>query len=189
MCYNAIITPAYEISVITASYYPRVLNSQVHWVQSSMAILIDGHNLIGKIPGLSLDDPDDEEKLLVRLRAYRARTGKRLVVYFDPGIAYQSPARWSQGGISVRQAGTGHRADELMIRDLGRHQNPRELTVVTSDRAIQSVARQHDARVIDSASFATELRRPRVEDDAPDISPLSEDEVQEWLAIFGGSDG
>ena len=56
-----------------------------------MAIMIDGHNLIGKIPGLSLDDPDDEEKLLVRLRAYRARTGKRLVVYFDPGIVYQFP--------------------------------------------------------------------------------------------------
>lgn len=154
-----------------------------------MAILIDGHNLIGKIPGLSLDDPDDEEKLLLRLRAYRARTGKRLVVYFDPGITYQSPARWSQGGISVQQVGTGHRADELMIRDLRRHQNPRELTVVTSDRAIQNVARQCDARVIDSASFATELNRPRVEDDASDASPLSEDEVQEWLAIFGGSDG
>jgi len=156
-----------------------------------MAILIDGHNLIGKIPGLGLDDPDDEEKLLVRLRAYRARTGKRLVVYFDPGIAYQSPARWSQGGISVRQAGSGRRADELMISDICRHQNPRELTVVTSDRAIQSVARQHDARVIDSASFAMELGRPRVGDDASDTSTssLSEDEVQEWLAIFGGSDG
>ena len=154
-----------------------------------MAILIDGHNLIGKIPGLSLGDPDDEEKLLVRLRAYRARTGKRLVVYFDPGITYQSPARWSQGGISVRQAGTGRRADELMISDLRRHQNPRELIVVTSDWDIQSVARQHDARVIDSASFAMELERPRVEDGASDTSPLSEDEVQEWLAIFGGSDG
>ena len=26
-------------------------------------IILDGHNLIGRLPGMSLDDPDDEEKL------------------------------------------------------------------------------------------------------------------------------
>jgi predicted RNA-binding protein with PIN domain len=152
-----------------------------------MTILIDGHNLIGKIPGLRLDDPHDEEELLLRLRAYRARTGKRLVVYFDPGAAYQSPARQSKGGISVRQAGTGQRADDLMIRELRRHRNPRELTVVTSDRAIQSVARQQDARVVDSATFAAELNRPPQKKEATDMPPLSDEEIQEWLAIFGKS--
>jgi predicted RNA-binding protein with PIN domain len=153
-----------------------------------MAILIDGHNLIGKILDLRLDDPDDEEQLLIRLRAYRARTGKRLVVYFDPGVTYQSPARWSKGGISVRQAGTGQHADDLIIRDLRRHHNPRELTVVTSDRAIQKVAQQHHARVIDAATFAGELSHPQKEEDAPEMPPLPEEEIQEWLAIFGKSD-
>ena len=153
-----------------------------------MAILIDGHNLIGKILDLRLDDPDDEEQLLIRLRAYRARTGKRLVVYFDPGVTYQSPARRSKGGISIRQAGTGQRADDLIIRDLRRHHNPRELTVVTSDRAIQKVAQQHHARVIDAATFAGELSRPPKEEDTPEMPPLPEEEIQEWLAIFGQSD-
>ena len=153
-----------------------------------MAILIDGHNLIGKIPDLRLDDPDDEEQLLVRLRAYRARTGKRLVVYFDPGLTYQSPARRSKGGISVRQAGTGQRADDLIIRDLRRHHNPRELTVVTSDRAIQNAAQQQHARVIEAATFAGELSLPRKEEDSLETPPLLEEEIQEWLAIFGQSD-
>jgi predicted RNA-binding protein with PIN domain len=152
-----------------------------------MAILIDGHNLIGKLPGIGLDDPNDEEELLIRLRAYRARTGKRLVVYFDPGIAYQSSARWSKGGIDVRQAGTGRRADDLMIRDLSLHRNPRELTIVTSDLAIQRAARQHNARVIDSAAFALELSHSPEETDTLDKPPLQEEEVQEWLAIFGQS--
>ena len=125
-----------------------------------MAILIHGHNLIGKIPSLRLDDPQDEEKLLLRLRAYRARTGKHLVVYFDPGVIYQSPARQLKGGISIRQAGSGQRADDLLMRDLRRHRNPRELTVVTSDRAIQSAARECQARVMDAAAFAAELSRP-----------------------------
>jgi predicted RNA-binding protein with PIN domain len=153
-----------------------------------MAILIDGHNLIGKMPELRLDDPTDEEKLLIRLRAYRAHTGKRLVVYFDPGVTYQSPARRSKGGISVRQAGTGQRADDLMIQDISRHHNPSELTVVTSDHAIQKVARQYGARVVDSSTFAAELSHPPEKDDTSEVPPLSEEEIEEWLAIFGQSD-
>jgi predicted RNA-binding protein with PIN domain len=153
-----------------------------------MAILIDGHNLIGKMPDLRLDDPADEAKLLVRLRAYRAHTGKHLVVYFDPGITYQSPAHRSEGGISIRQAGTGQQADDLMMRDISRHHNPSELTVVTSDHAIQQVARQHGARVVDSATFAAELSRPPEKDDVSKTRPLSEEEIEEWLAIFGQSD-
>jgi len=153
-----------------------------------MATLIDGHNLIGKLPDIRLGDPDDEEQLLIRLRGYRARTGQRLVVYFDPGATYQSPARRSKGGISVRQAGTGQRADDLIIRDLRRHHNPRELTVVTSDRAIQNVAQQHQARVIDAATFAGELSCPPKKEDTRETPPLPEEEVQEWLAVFGQSD-
>ena len=153
-----------------------------------MAVLIDGHNLIGKIPGLRLDDPDDEGKLLVRLRAYRARTGKHLTVYFDPGVSYQSPARRSSGGISIRHAGSGQRADDLIIRDLRRHHNTRELTVVTSDHAIQEVARQHNAQVVDAATFAGELSRQPEKEDTFDSPPLPEDEIREWLAIFGQSD-
>jgi predicted RNA-binding protein with PIN domain len=153
-----------------------------------MTLLIDGHNLIGRIPDLHLDDPEDEEKLLIRLRSYRARTGKRLVVYFDPGITYQLPASKSQGGITVRRAGTGQRADDLMVRDLRRHPNPRELAIVTADRAIQSLARQYGTQVIDSASFAAELSRPPEAKAASEMPSLSEDEIQEWLAIFGQSD-
>ena len=33
-----------------------------------MLYLIDGHNLIGQMPGLSLDDPHDEAKLVERLK-------------------------------------------------------------------------------------------------------------------------
>lgn len=155
---------------------------------SGMALLIDGHNLIGKISDLRLDDPDDEEKLLIRLRAYRARTGKRLVIYFDPGVSYQSPARESKGGITVRQAGTGRRADQLILRDLRRHPNPRELMVVSSDRAIQNAARKQGARVIDSTTFAAELSRSPAKDGLSEMPPLSEEEIQEWLGIFRQSD-
>ncbi len=34
-----------------------------------MHYLIDGHNLIAQISDISLDDPDDEAKLVLRLEA------------------------------------------------------------------------------------------------------------------------
>jgi predicted RNA-binding protein with PIN domain len=168
-----------------------------------MTILVDGHNLIGQMTGVRLDDPDDEEQLLTRLRAYRARTGKPVVVYFDAGMAYRAPGRGSSGGINVRWAGTGQHADDLITRDVSRHPNPRELTVVTSDRALQSQARVRGARIVDSATFAAELnqpararrksrasRRSASEKDGPErgSQPLSEEEVRAWLAIMGESD-
>jgi hypothetical protein len=33
-----------------------------------MPFLIDGHNLIGALPDLDLDDPDDEARLVERLQ-------------------------------------------------------------------------------------------------------------------------
>ena len=47
-----------------------------------MPLLIDGHNLIAKLPSISLDDPHDETQLVELLRRYRARTGKRIQVIF-----------------------------------------------------------------------------------------------------------
>ncbi|MGC8880334.1 MAG: NYN domain-containing protein [Anaerolineae bacterium] len=100
-------------------------------------ILIDGHNLIGQMADLSLDDPNDEEELLSRLRTYRASTGAELAVYFDPGLTYRTPVRRIEAGITVYTAPYGHQADELILQAIRSEANPRQLTVVSSDRTIQ----------------------------------------------------
>ena len=155
-------------------------------------ILIDGHNLIGHMADLNLDDPDDEERLVGRLRAYRACVGGEMVVYFDPGLTYRSPARRSEVGITVRYAGLGRQADQLIVRDILGHARPQELTVVTSDHAIRQAARERGCRLLDSAAFAADMVRParrkirRVRSRAKaDHAPsLSKEEVKEWLQIF-----
>ncbi len=140
---------------------------------------------------------------MVLLRAFRARTGQPIVVYFDAGLAYQTPGRRSNGGVIVRWAGTGRRADDLIARDVSRHPNPRELTVVTSDRALQNRVRLAGARIRDAAAFAIELSRPagaRRKSKAHrrsisggrgvdrDSRHLTEAEVRTWLAIMGRRD-
>ena len=62
-----------------------------------MPILIDGHNLIGQMSDLSLADPDDEAKLLQRLRGYRNVANQPITVVFDSGSHYSLPQDRSCG--------------------------------------------------------------------------------------------
>ena len=46
-------------------------------------IIVDGHNLIPKIKGLSLKMLDDESELIQILQEYARLTRKKIEVYFD----------------------------------------------------------------------------------------------------------
>jgi predicted RNA-binding protein with PIN domain len=122
-----------------------------------MRWLIDGHNLIGQIPNLRLDDPNDEEKLLEHLRRYRAKTGHAITVVFDAGCGYRPASTKKQGGITVQFAPTGKTADQIIMGRLRRVKNPQAVMVVSSDRAVQQAARQAQVRVLNSGAFAAQL--------------------------------
>jgi predicted RNA-binding protein with PIN domain len=153
-----------------------------------MKWLIDGHNLIGQMPDLQLDDPDDEEKLLAYLRRYRARTGHTLTVVFDAGQSYQPAKTQKRGGITLQFVSQGQTADQVLIRRARRVKNPQAVTVVTSDRAVQQAAQQAGLRVVTSAAFAQQLLElsslSNTEEDSRANIRLTPDEVDEWLALF-----
>jgi predicted RNA-binding protein with PIN domain len=153
-----------------------------------MPLLIDGHNLIAKLPGISLDDPHDEAKLVERLRSYRARTGKRIVVVFDSGVLAGWSADLSGGGITVIFAAPGRPADWIIVERIRRARNPRGLVVVSSDREVTTVAEARGAQVMSAESFAAMLNAPPVVEDQADVK-LSPAEVEEWLHIFGADGG
>ena len=153
-----------------------------------MPLLIDGHNLIGRLPDLRLDDPQDEAKLVARLRAYHARTGKRVTVVFDHGLPGGRSRELSGGRVEVVFASTGHTADGILRERVRRARDPRGLTVVTSDRAVIAAARARGARVLRSEEFAAQLRAPRPVDDGEQDVHLSAKEVEEWLKVFEGGE-
>ncbi|MDY6878604.1 MAG: NYN domain-containing protein [Chloroflexota bacterium] len=163
--------------------------SSIHW-SLVMPLLIDGHNLIGRLPNLRLDDPDDEAKLVARLRAYCARTGKHATVIFDRGLPGGPSRELSGGGVKVVFAATGHTADGILRERVRRARDPRGLTVVTSDHEVIAVVQAGGARVKRSEEFAAQLSVPRsvgVEKEKKE-EDLSAEEVKEWLHIFGGVD-
>jgi predicted RNA-binding protein with PIN domain len=157
-----------------------------------MPLLIDGHNLIGQggLPGLRLDDPDDEAKLVVRLRTYFARTGKRVTVVFDHGLPGGRSWELSGGGVEVVFASASHTADSILRERIRQARDPRGLTVVTSDRQVIAAVQARGARVMRSEEFAAQLSTPRTLEtvEAERDVHLSAEEVKEWLRVFGEGD-
>jgi predicted RNA-binding protein with PIN domain len=151
-------------------------------------ILIDGHNLIGRMPAFSLQDPDDEAKLLRLLKSYRARTGKAITVVFDPGATYSLAETRREGGVDIIFARHGSSADAVIARHVAKSQNPQGWLVVTSDSDLASTVARQGARIISSEDFASELMELHdVQLNGGDVH-LSPEEVEAWLSLFEGQD-
>jgi hypothetical protein len=79
------------------------------------------------------------------------------------------------------------------MRRLRKLKNPQGTILVTSDRAVQQVARQFNVRVVEAREFAGQLLELSAPGQAPEAGSqadvhLSADEVEEWLDIFGRRD-
>ena len=157
-----------------------------------MAYLIDGHNLIPKLPGMDLGMVDDEMQLVETLQDFCRRRSKQVDVYFDNAQA---------GGLKVQKFGAvtahftraGIPADEAIRAHLGRlGREARNWSVVSSDRAVQGYARSARALVISSESFADMLslstENSHDEPAESDDPSLSSDEIEDWLRLFGDED-
>ena len=155
-----------------------------------MPYIIDGHNLIPKIPGLSLSDIDDENQLIKVLQEFCRRSRKKVEVYFDNAPPGQLRTR-NYGVVTARFVRAGQTADDAIRTRLERMgRAARNWSVVSSDRAVQASAKAAKAQVISSEVFAKEIIG--IEDDfleSGDLedSALSSDEVDDWLEIFGGN--
>jgi len=146
-------------------------------------IILDGHNLIGRLPGMSLDDPNDEEKLVRLLSQHRGRMGGGVLVVFDPGSGPGGSVR-SFGGIKVAYAPRGSTADSVILKHIERMKDPREALVVSSDGRLRSQARALGARVMSAEEFERRfLRSPRR---LPPEKPEGPVDLEEWMEIFGG---
>ena len=153
-------------------------------------LLIDGHNLIAQVPGLSLADPDDEQKLIVLLRKYAARRGARVLVVFDSGTAAHVGGKsndLSGGGVTSIFAGSHTIADRILMERIRELKKPGEWIVVSSDREVRQAASQRKMTVKSSQEFAALLLSPPKDNPPEQAAPektLSETEVDEWLRVF-----
>jgi predicted RNA-binding protein with PIN domain len=153
-----------------------------------MPYIIDGHNLIPHLPGLSLQDLDDEIGLLQVLGQFANMHRTKVEVYFDHAPAAQSRSinRGLVKAVFVRQSSTADNAIKARLSQLGK--KSKNWTVVSSDREIRAEARSIQSRVLTAPEFAELLRKgpaqkqfegEKTED--PDQANL---EVDYWMEQF-----
>jgi predicted RNA-binding protein with PIN domain len=116
-----------------------------------MPYLIDGHNLIGRHPRLSLADPDDERALLTLLASEARRTRRKMIIFFDRGQAGSRPQR--MGLLEVRFVSPPRSADQALLDYLRRVPDRRNWRVVTSDRQVATHARHLGASILSADEF------------------------------------
>lgn len=150
-----------------------------------MPFLIDGHNLIAALPDIELDDPDDEAKLVLKLRAWAGHERRKATIVFDGGVTGGLSRALSGGGLEVVFAAREHTiADRIIMERLRRLRDAPNWTVVSSDHEVLDAARRAGARVLTSQEFAVRLApAPRAPHEKPErVAPA---EVTEWLRVFG----
>src|SRR5262245_24144731 len=141
-----------------------------------MPYFLDGNNLIGLERGTARPSEEDrkafEAEIADRLRGKRMKA----TVFFDGSGGRDS----SLGSLTIRNSGS-ERADDLIVREIGRFREPREVIVVTADRELSRRARDAGASTISPEEFW--LRTGR----APAGERRSEQakvDVEEWLKYF-----
>lgn len=160
-----------------------------------MHYLIDGHNLIARMPGLSLKDPDDEAKLVALLRRWASADARRqITVIFDAGLPAGEARHLSGGSLKAVFAPNNSNADAVIIKRLEQITNPPEHTVVSSDNAVLAAAARKRVPTQRSEAFVQAMLNDRTFETrdreqkaaAQQEKPqASASEVQEWLEIFG----
>lgn len=153
-----------------------------------MPYIIDGHNLIPKIPNVHLQDIDDEVHLVKMLQEFCRIKRKQVEVYFDnapPG----SPSARNYGSVIARFIREGNTADQAIRRKLKRlGGEARNWSVVSSDREVKDAARAARAMIISAEDFASQLLEVLGDtgiEPSDAEGKLNAQEVEDWMRIFG----
>ncbi len=156
-----------------------------------MTLVIDGHNLVPRVPGLHLRDMDDETQLIQLVQQYCRLRRNSAELFFD-GALPGMPGVKTGGLVHVHSVPKSMTADQAIINFLSaRGKNARNFTLVSSDRRVQAEARSLGCAILSSDQFSAELVNTLsqiVEEKKKQDKPLSPAEVEDWLTLFGKSD-
>lgn len=156
-------------------------------MQKMKRLVIDGHNLIPKVPGVRLQDAEDENALVEILNEYCRLSRTQVEVFFDGAPTPERSPR-KNGLTHVHFVRKGLTADDAIIEYVRSHQRPDfQLTVVSSDHRIQAAVKSAGAVALASEAFAVEMQRvfssPKAVQEQKE-KRLSDNEIQQWLNEF-----
>ncbi|MFQ5648686.1 MAG: NYN domain-containing protein [bacterium] len=155
-------------------------------------IIIDGYNLIHRVPELakSLETSLEHARdgLVRRLRSYALRKQVEITVVFDgtaPPLGIDEPQAGRRLKIVFSRSPT--KADPVIQNLIQNAPNRKCLTIVSDDAEIVRFARTRQASVLSTRAFFDRLRRRSQQHDLQQKfdGGLTEEELAEWLKLFG----
>ena len=144
--------------------------------------IIDGNNLIGKIPELwNLQNKDKQAarvKLVALLNGFFGTKNVQVSLHFDGFAAEAIPS----GKIKIKYS-DNQIADIKIKEEIDLSRNPKLLAVVSSDNSVYDYARVNSCTRIKSEEFAKQLKQKNKSNSKEEITKtISNDEIKK---IFG----
>ena len=155
-----------------------------------MAFLIDGNNLIGQTPGLSIKDPKSRHYLVFRLLIFQKVKNTRVMLVFDgPPDLSLSEDTFQGIPFTVYYPAYDEDADTVIKNIISKQTDTRQFHVVSADREIRMCARSKGAKSLNCADFNRMLKQAlrkqkklaEMEKDTVTPSPL---EIKHWIDIL-----
>lgn len=155
-----------------------------------MPYIIDGNNVIGSSPDISLTEDNSRSKLLTLVKKFQWRKKNKVIVVFDGEPENFSHEENPTEKIVIKYPIFGESADDEIKKILDSYNYFKDVILVTSDRELKNIARNKGAKTINSIEFYYELKRSyrasgEIEQKQKRIdTSLSEGEIDHWLKIF-----
>jgi predicted RNA-binding protein with PIN domain len=142
--------------------------------------IIDGNNLMGKIPKLrGLNKQEQRERLTFILERYFYNKKVKVSLHFDgyPNTAIKAM------GIKITYS-ESRIADDKIRDEISYAKNPRLITLVSSDHALMDFAKKNSCTIISSEEFNREMNRPKdIDDEEKRIKEMNNDEFKKLFGI------
>ncbi|MCK4762256.1 MAG: NYN domain-containing protein [Candidatus Aminicenantes bacterium] len=155
-----------------------------------MPYIIDGNNLIGSSPDISLEDPNSRQKIVDIIRKFQENKKTSVIVVFDGEPDYYSHHQVLTNKLTIIYPRFGGTADDEIKKILNRYTYFRDVVLVSSDRELKDFAKNKGAKTINSTEFHFELKRSyraqgkKENTDKRINTRLSKNEVDQWLKVF-----
>ncbi len=145
--------------------------------------IIDGNNLIGKIPELWKVQKNDKQlsriKLVKLLDQYFRNKGMKISLHFDgfPGASIPS----SKVRITYSNNKT---ADSKIKNEIDNSPVPKTIAVVSSDHSVQNYGKVNSCKIIKSEVFAKELKLKKNQETEEEVyKSINNDEIKKMFGL------
>ncbi|MCF8355638.1 MAG: NYN domain-containing protein [Melioribacteraceae bacterium] len=145
-------------------------------------IIIDGNNLIGKIPELFMlqksDGQSSREKLVFLLDRYFARKKVKVSLHFDGYV--NLPIRSSKMKIYYSDS---RQADDFIRREIDQSNNPKLLLIVTSDLNLLEYAKVNSCERMKSEELLLKINQAEDDDEKKKIESINNEEIKKLFGV------